>query len=159
MPSVGMVGQHGREMARAFLKMSQGAANCYHITQNQQHGPKLDILVASEASPVLAELIPHMTPEDYLVVNADDKAIFPYLAARSAKLVTYGFSNKACITASSVTDDGLHICIQRGFTALDGERRDPQEFAAPHGPVSVLPEVALGAAAAWVICGSLKENM
>ena len=154
MPAVGMVGQNGREMARAFLRMCQGAANCYYITEDQQHGPKLDIVVASEASPVLAEIIPRMTDQDYLVVNADDKAIFPYLAQRSAKLITYGFSSKACITASSVTDDGLQICIQRGFTALDGDKRDPQEFAAP-GHISVSPETALGAAAAWAICGRM----
>ena len=153
MPSVGMVGQNGRDMARAFLSMCKGAASCYYIAEGQHQGPKLDILVASEALPVLAELIPRMTPEDYLVVNADDKAIFPYLAARNAKLITYGFNNKACITASSVTDEGLHICIQRGFTALDGEQRDPQEFAAPGGAVS--PEAALGAAAAWAICGRM----
>jgi len=154
MPSVGMVGHNGREMARAFLNMCQGNASCYYINEGQPKGPKLDVLVASEASPMLRELIPRLSPEDYLIVNADDKAIFPYLTPRSAKLITYGFNNKACITASSITDDGLHICIQRSFTALDGEQRDPQEFAAPTVPVS--PESALGAAAAWVICGSIS---
>ena len=152
MPSVGMVGQNGREMAHAFLSMCQGAANCYHITESQQHGPKLDVLVVSEASPVLPELIPKVSSDGYLVVNADDKAIFPYLSGGSAKLITYGFNNKACITASSVTHDGLQVCIQRGFTALDGTQQDPQEFAAPGGAVSVSPEAALGAAAVWAIC-------
>ena len=153
MPSVGMVGQNGREMAQAFLRMSKGAASCYHITQKQQNGPKLNILVASEASPVLTELIPRMTSNDYLVVNADDKAIFPYINKLGAKLITYGFNNKACITASSVTDDSLHVCIQREFTSLDGNQRIPQEFAAPVRPLVLSPEAALGAAAAWVICG------
>ena len=155
MPSVGMVGHNGREMARAFLRMCQGTASCYHITECQQQGPKLDVLVASEASPVLAELVPRMTSEDYLVVNADDKAIFTYLSPNQARLITYGFNNKACITASSVSDDGLHVCIQRGFPALDGGQQDPQEFAAPIGPAQVSPEAALGAAAAWAICGKM----
>ncbi|MCL2403912.1 MAG: hypothetical protein FWC92_00050 [Defluviitaleaceae bacterium] len=155
MPSVGVVGENGREMARAFLRMCQGAASCYHITSDQQQGPKLDILVASEASPVLSELVPKMTPESYLVANADDKEIFPYLSPRRARLITYGFNNKACVTASSVTDDGLHICIQRSFTTLDGTTRDPQEFAAPIGSKPVSPETALGAAAAWAICGRI----
>jgi len=155
MPSVGMVGQNGREMARAFLRMCQGTASCYHITENQQQGPKLDVLVASEASPILAELVPKMSHEGYLVVNADDKEIFPYLSPRRAKLITYGFNNKACITASSITDDGLHVCIQRSFSTLDGATRDPQEFAAPGGALSVSPEAALGAAAVWAICGRM----
>jgi len=153
MPSVGMVGQNGREMARVLLRMCQGTASCYHITENQQQGPKLDVLVVSEASPVLAELIPKMSPDSYLVANADDKNIFPYLSPRRAKLITYGFNNKACVTASSVTDDGLHVCIQRSFTTLDGTTRDPQEFAAPVGPLAVSPEATLGAATVWAICG------
>jgi len=155
MPAVGMVGQNGREMARAFLRMCQGTANCYHITENQQQGPKLDVLVVSEASPILADLVPKMTPDEYLVVNADDKNIFPYLAPRRAKLITYGFNNKACVTASSITDDGLHICIQRSFTTLDGATHDPQEFAAPGGNLSVSPETALGAATVWAICSKI----
>ena len=154
MPSVGMVGQNGREMARAFLRMCQGTASCYHITEDHQHGPELDILVASEASPVLSALVPRLTPDCYLVVNADDKDIFPYLAPRQARLITYGFNNKACVTASSVTDDSLHICIQRSFTTLDGTTRDPQEFAAPASQMS--PDATLGAATAWAICGEAK---
>jgi len=151
MPSVGMIGQNGREMAREFLRMSQGTANCYHITEAQQQGPKLDVLVVSEASPVLKEIIPRLAQEGYLVVNADDKAIFPYLSPSNARLITYGFNNKACITASSVTDDSLHICIQRAFTALDGAERDPQEFSANVGQVPVSPEATLGAAAVWAV--------
>jgi len=133
--------------------MSQGATNCYHITESQRQGPKLDVLVVSEASPVLKELIPRLAPEGYLVVNADDKAIFPYLPG-GTRLITYGFNNKACITASSVTDDSLHICIQRTFTALDGGQRDPQEFATTTGSAPASPEATLGAAAVWAICGN-----
>jgi len=150
-----MVGQNGREMARAFLRMCQGTANCYHITESQQQGPKLDVLVASEASPILAELVPKMPQEGYLVVNADDKEIFPYLTPRRARLITYGFNNKACVTASSVTEDGMHVCIQRSFDNLYGNTQDPQEFAAPIGTSSVSPESALGAATVWAICGRI----
>ena len=154
MPSVGMVGHNGNEMAQAFLGMCKGEASCYHITENQQP-PQLDVLVVSEASPVLAEAIPCLAPGGYLVVNADDKAIFPYLTAQPARLITYGFNNKACITASSITDEAMHICIQRAFTGLDGTMCDPQEFAAPGCNMSVSPETALGAAAVWAICGKM----
>ena len=155
MPSVGMVGQNGQEIAQAVLSMCQGAANCYNISESEPQGPALDVLVVSEASPVLAEAIPRLVPDGYLVVNADDKAIFPYLQAQKARLITYGFSNKACITASSVTDDAMNVCIQRAFTGLDGTTRDPQEFIAPGGHISVAPESALGAAAVWAICGKM----
>jgi len=154
MASVGVVGKNGREMARVFLRLCQGTASCYHITEDQQLGPKLDIVVATEATPILAEIVPKMAQDSYLVANADDKEIFPYLSPRKAQLVTYGFNNKACVTASSVTDEGLHICIQRSFTTLDGNTQDPQEFAALVG-VTFSPETALGAAAAYAICGKI----
>jgi len=149
MPSVGMVGNNGREMARAFLKMSQGTASCYHITDKQMVGPKVDVLVASEASPVLKAIIPALGAEDYLVVNADDKEIFPLLSGSEAKLITYGFNARACITASSVAEDGLQVCIQRTFLGMDGEERLPQEFAARVGQAEA--ESVLGAAAAWAV--------
>lgn len=148
MPSVGMVGNNGREMARAFLRMSQGSASCYHITNKQKFGPKVDVLVASEALPVLKTIIPTLGQNDYLVVNADDKDIFPLLKGSTAQIITYGFNGRACVTASSVSDDGLQVCIQRAFYGIDGTERLPQEFSARGTEES---ESVLGAAAAWVI--------
>lgn len=150
MPSVGIVGNKGREMARAFLRLSQGAANCYHITDKQRLGPKVDVLIASEASPVLGSIVPALGRGDYLVVNADDKEIFPLLAENQAQLITYGFNTRANITASSVTDDGLQVCIQRAFLGMDGTEREPQEFSARVGR-SEESESVLGAAAAWAV--------
>ena len=154
MPAVGIVGNNGREMTRAFLRMSRGTANCYHITDRQPHGPKVNVLVASEASPVLADVVPSLESEDFLIVNADDKNIFPLLdkisTNKNAKLITYGFNNRACITASSVTNDDVQVCIQRGFTGIEGAEREPHEFSARvfdgENSMSVL-----GAAAAWIV--------
>jgi len=156
MPSVGMVGQNGREMIHEFTHMldNHDQAKIYHMTDCQQNSPMVDVLVVSDASSKLDKLISCLVPGGYLVVNADDREIFPYLPS-GAKLITYGFSNKACITASSVADDRLHICIQRAFTALSGDVRDPQEFSA----ISIIsPEAALGAAAVWAIC-SMNVNV
>jgi len=150
MPSVGIVGNNGREMARAFLRLSQGAASCYHITEKQSFGPKVDVLVATEASPVLQFIVPDLGRDDYLIVNADDKEIFPLLSGSEAQLITYGFNARACITASSVTDDGLQVCIQRAFYGMAGEERLPQEFSARVGQREE-SESVLGAAAAWAV--------
>ncbi|MCL2224008.1 MAG: hypothetical protein FWB96_03460 [Defluviitaleaceae bacterium] len=150
MPAVGIVGYDGREMTRAFLRMSQGAASCYHITDRQPLAPKINVLVATEASPVITAILPQLGSDDFLIVNADDRAIFPLLSQSKARLITYGFNNRACITASSVTNDGVQVCIQRGFTGIDGAEREPREFAAR----SSLGEDSmsiLGAAAAWVV--------
>jgi len=148
MSSVGIVSGNGREMARAFMRLSEGKANCYHITSEQPLGPKVNVLIAAEAAPVLTTILPALSKDDYLVVNADDRAIFPLLASSEAKLITYGFNNKACITASSVTDDGVQVCIQRAFYGIDGAEKLPQEFSARGREHSTS---LLGASAAWAV--------
>ncbi|MCL2187821.1 MAG: hypothetical protein FWC16_02175 [Defluviitaleaceae bacterium] len=145
MPSVGMVGTNGQQMARAFLNLCHGAANCYHITESKPLGPKINVLVADASEPVLSTIIPKLSCDDYLIINADDAEIFPALGQTQAKVITYGFNPRACITASSVTEDGLQVCIQRAFVDLEGVERAPQEFSAP--------VTSLGAAAAWAVVG------
>ena len=149
-PSVGIIGLNGREMTRAFLRMSKGAANCYHITDKQTRGPKINVLVAAEASSVLAEIAPTLGSDDFLIINSDDKNIFPLLENSHAKLITYGFNNRACITASSVTNDGVQVCVQRGFKGIDGTEREPHEFAA-RASANENSMSVLGAAAAWAV--------
>jgi len=146
MPAVGMISNNGHKMTRAFLHLCQGAASCYTITENQPHGPKVNVLVADAPTPVLSAVVPRLTSEDYLIVNADDASIFPALGQTQAKVITYGFNSRACITASSVSEDGLQVCIQRAFVDMEGTERTPQEFAAP--------VTSLGAAAAWAVLGS-----
>jgi hypothetical protein len=145
MPAVGMIGNNGHEMTRAFLHLCRGAASCYHITDKQPYGPKIDVLVADASEPVLSTIVPTLTPDDYLIVNADNAEIFASLGETRAKVITYGFNSRVCITASSVTEDGLQLCIQRAFVDLGGNIRSPQEFSAP--------VTSLGAAAAWAVVG------
>ncbi|MCL1845816.1 MAG: hypothetical protein FWF77_07925 [Defluviitaleaceae bacterium] len=156
MPSVGIVGNDGREMTRAFLRMSNGTASCYHITDRQPVGPKVNVLVAAEASPVLAQIIPSLGSDDFLIVNSDDKKIFSMLESlpkNFSRLITYGFNNRACITASSVTQDGVQVCVQRGFCGIDGTEREPHEFSARTSGENSMS--VLGAAAAWaVLCSN-----
>jgi UDP-N-acetylmuramyl pentapeptide synthase len=103
------------------------------------------VLVADASAPVLSTIIPALTSDDYLIINADDADIFSALGENRAKVITYGFNSRACITASSVTEDGLQLCIQRSFVDLGGNTRSPQEFSAP--------VTYLGAAAAWAVVG------
>ena len=156
MPAVGMVGESGREIAKVFLRMAGGKASCYHITDKQSKGPKVDVLVAAEASPILKNIVPKLDRNDYLIVNADDKAILPLLSQSEATLITYGFNTRACITASSVTDEKLQVCIQRAFQGIDGEERLPQEFSA-RVKTEENSDFVLAAAAAWAVCGAIGE--
>jgi hypothetical protein len=145
MPAVGIVSNDGQKMTRAFLHLCKGKLNCYNITENRSYGPKINVLVADTQAPVLTHLAPRLSHDDYLIVNADCADIFPKLGKTQAKVITYGFNPRACITVSSVTEDGLQVCIQRAFVDMEGTTRNPQEFQAP--------VTSLGAAAAWAVLG------
>ena len=150
MPAVGVVGESGKKIVKILLRMTGGKSNCYHITERQRIGPNVNILIAAEAAQMLPGLVSKLCKSDYLVVNADDRAIFPFISHSEAMLITYGFNAKACITASSVADDGVQVCIQREFMGLDGAQRLPQEFFAKAEEDA---DDVLAAAAAWAICG------
>lgn len=152
MLSVGVIGKNGKGIKKAFLRMAAGRANCYHITSGKSTGPKVNVVVASDASDVLKTVAQGLLPTDFLVVNADNKDIFPLLDQVAPTVITYGLNGRACITASSITTDKLQICIQRGFKGQNGVECIPQEFSTKvdflensHG--------VLAAAATLAVCG------
>jgi len=145
MPLVGVVGTNASAIIKAFSHISE--INCVEIT-NSNHS--VDVLVIAEAMPVLKEL--KFCTGSYLVVNSDAKGITPLLHQSGATLITYGFNSRACITASSITDDGLQVCIQRHFYGIDEEERQPQEFSIRLG-YEESPENVLAAAAALAVFG------
>ncbi|MDR2649111.1 MAG: hypothetical protein LBB94_05265, partial [Clostridiales bacterium] len=56
--------------------------------------------------------------KDILALAADSRGL----------LITYGFNSKVCVTASSVTENEIQICVQRDLPTLRGGRVDQQEF-------------------------------
>jgi UDP-N-acetylmuramate-alanine ligase len=110
------------------------------------------VLVAREPNPDLSGIVSALTNRDYLLLNADNKSIYPLLnpTADNPRLITYGFNAKSCITASSVTENGMQVCIQRAFTGADGHVREPQEFYAPI-PAGADVSDALAAAAVYSV--------
>ncbi len=65
----------------------------------------------------------------YLIVNSDIEANLNILDNLEVKVVTYGFNSKATITASSVTDEDMLICVQRSIEDINGKEIEPQEIS------------------------------
>ena len=63
-----------------------------------------------------------------VLVNTDCVKDLHSLNIKTAYVVTYGLSSKATLTASSIEDDHIVICLQRTVTDLFGREIDPQEF-------------------------------
>ena len=64
----------------------------------------------------------------YLVVNADEEINLNLLQETSGKVITYGFNSKSTVTASSVKEDGVLLCVQRNIENLEGNNIELQEF-------------------------------
>lgn len=125
MPTVGIVGSNEREISSAVSRISGGRVNCHAVQKPQ----KTDVLIAAEARQELREIAPLLSEDSFIAVNADNKRIFGLIGGTKAKIITYGFNRRACITASSVTDSAVQICVQRGFVGADGKEREIGEFS------------------------------
>lgn len=65
---------------------------------------------------------------DYVILNADIIENLDLLNNLDVQLITYGFNQKATITASSVEENKIMICLQRTIKNLQNKKIEPQEF-------------------------------
>ena len=61
-------------------------------------------------------------------MNTDIKENIELLENLTLNLITYGFNSKATITTSSVEEQKMLICLQRGIKNLQGKIIEPQEI-------------------------------
>lgn len=64
----------------------------------------------------------------YLIVNSDIQKNLKLLEDIKSTVITYGFNSKATITASSVAEEEMIICIQRAMQDKNGKNIEPQEI-------------------------------
>lgn len=65
---------------------------------------------------------------NYLIVNTDRIKTLEIFNEFNLKIFTFGFNSKADVTASSVTEDGVLICVQRKIQTIKGNIIEPQEI-------------------------------
>lgn len=65
---------------------------------------------------------------NYLVINTDRIKSIEMFEDYNLKIFTFGFNSKALVTASSVTEDGILICVRREIESISGKVIEPQEI-------------------------------
>lgn len=65
---------------------------------------------------------------NYLIINSDMKTNLEMLDNLNVNVITYGFNSKATITASSVTEENILLCVQRNIQTVKGETMESQEI-------------------------------
>ena len=79
-----------------------------------------------ESEETLKKIVENAT---YLIVNSDIEDNLELLENVKATVITYGFNSKATITASSVTEEEILICLQRSIEIKNGKIVEPQEIS------------------------------
>ena len=64
---------------------------------------------------------------DKLLVNSDFVENLAVIENLKLSVITYGFNSKSTITASSIDEEGVLICVQRSIHNLEGSMIEPQE--------------------------------
>lgn len=67
----------------------------------------------------------------YVIINADEEIDFEWMKAIQGNVITYGFNSKSTVTASSVNEDSILICLQRTIQNRFGKEIEPQEILIP----------------------------
>lgn len=90
---------------------------------------------------------------DFLILNTDKRA---RSKGACTNILSYGFNSKASVTASSVADGAMQVCIQRGFKSMGQQSYEPMEFKTVC-PADVNPLNVLGAVCACAVCDLLPH--
>lgn len=69
----------------------------------------------------------------YIIINADEEITIEGLESIKANIISYGFNTKSIVTASSVDDDSMLICLQKEITSRIGNKIEEQEILIPIG--------------------------
>ncbi len=69
----------------------------------------------------------------YIIINVDEGITVEGIENIKSNIISYGFNTKSTVTASSVDDDSMLICLQRAITSRIGNKLEEQEILIPIG--------------------------
>lgn len=104
----------------------------FFLTENtilNMHNVKFDIFLLGKKISKNQELVRTLAKgADYFIFNSDIKENLPLLEDLDLKIITYGYNQKATITASSIDENKMMICLQRGIENIKQKKIEPQEI-------------------------------
>lgn len=65
----------------------------------------------------------------FLILNSDVKLNLELISNLKVTVITYGLNLKATVTASSIENDKICICIQRAIQNVNGDVIEPKEIS------------------------------
>ena len=134
MPFIGIISEENVEncIRREILsKLKLRESNVLFIKEKSIENIKnikfetIIILKQFKKQEILKKILENAT---YVIINSDIVENLNLLENIKATIITYGFNSKATITASSVGEEEIMLCIQRTFKNKNGENIEEQEI-------------------------------
>ncbi len=123
-----IVGNWGKDQVIELIQRFFGdSGKKFQIFDENSKESKVDILLIIDS--VLAKTSIDLEKEAFVILNMDEKLDSKLVLDGHVKLITYGFNNKASITASSVSESKTQFCIQRSIPTFSGRVIVEQEFS------------------------------
>lgn len=89
---------------------------------------KFDTIVINNKLKNKQDLRKILSSTNHLILNADIEFDLELIENLSLTIITYGFNNKSTFTVSSITENGIIICLQRIIFKPNGEEIEPEEY-------------------------------
>lgn len=89
----------------------------------------------------------------YLIINADEEINLDLLEDISLNVITYGFNSKSTITASSVKEESVLLCVQRTIQDFNELKIELQEISIEKSVPKLATNVILGIATVLLLYG------
>ncbi len=86
------------------------------------------ILLGKKIEKNKKDIVKIIEKAENLIFNTDIIENIELLNNLHLKLITYGFNLKSTITTSSISENEIIVCLQRGIQNIKGEKIEPQEL-------------------------------
>ena len=130
-----LIGILTQNQNKAYLKEElekRGLEDVFFLTEStaqNMRNVKFDTFLLGKKIAEKQEMIREIAKRtDYFILNSDVKENLPLLENLDLKIITYGYNQKASITTSSVEDEKVIVCLQRGIKNIYQEEIEPQEM-------------------------------
>lgn len=117
------------------------------------------VLILSNNEQVLSkkEIVKNIIKKaKYLVINSDEEINLNLLENMDLNVITFGFNSKSTITASSVKDENILLCIQRNVLSINRNIIEPQEISIRKVEQKLPTNIIMGVATILLLYGKDK---
>jgi hypothetical protein len=161
MSVIGVIGEKRREAKEILVDLMARVGHddlVVDIDEGEMAAPKVDVVAAVDKCAGCLKSIIQADGGAVLIMDPDNMEILKG-ATIPGLVITYGFNNKVCVTASSVMDNEMQICIQRDLPTLNGAHLEQQEFSVAVDTLERDPLNLLAALAALMVSNADVEKL